>query len=229
VTLVDQRGEMGGTMSLAAKMRSTPDFHRFLDWSEAELNRLGVTRTFGNRYKPGTFAAVGDATGGVPVLPDVVGADLTRVQDIRTWLSSGSPELESCVIWGADAAGMAAADTLATRGTAVLLLGAEPEIAPESGRRAKILAVPRLRSNPEVRIVLGVQVVEITDDKVGVRAADGADTWLDAPGPFLVSQGLRASPDGPARPAAVTGPAATIRQAVTAGHRVAAEVAAALR
>ena len=113
---------------------------------------------------------------------------------------------------------MAVADTLAARGVAVLLLGAEKEIAPESGRRAKILAVPRLLNQPKVRIRLGVEVLEITADRI--RTDRG---WLDAPGPVLVSAGT-----APARTLAgatvSTGSPRTIRQAVAAGRQAAAEL-----
>jgi 2,4-dienoyl-CoA reductase-like NADH-dependent reductase (Old Yellow Enzyme family) len=215
VKLADDHDAVGGNMRLAASMTSTPDFHRFLDWSAAELDRLGVTSVLGARVDATTLgnAVVVDATGEVPLLPDVPGVRLPRVQDIRAWLDSGLPDPESCVVWGADGVGMSVADTLAARGTAVLLLGAESEIAPESGRRAKILAVPRLQSNPDVHILLGVHLVEITDDKVRVRTADGTENWLDAPGPVLVSQGS----------------ASTIRHAVAEGRRIAAETVATLR
>jgi NADPH-dependent 2,4-dienoyl-CoA reductase/sulfur reductase-like enzyme len=184
VTLVDDHDELGGAMRLAAKMTSTPDFHRFLDWSATELDRLGVTRALGQRYEPGP-ATVVDATGGVPVVPDVAGIDLARVHTLRAWLYSGAPDPARCVIWGADTAGMATADTLASRGVAVVLVGAEAKIAPDSGRRAKILAVPRLRANPRVRISLETEVREITDGRV--RLSNG---WLDAPGLLLISQGV---------------------------------------
>jgi 2,4-dienoyl-CoA reductase-like NADH-dependent reductase (Old Yellow Enzyme family) len=223
VTLIDEHDELGGAMRLAAKMTSTPEFHRFLDWSAAELERLDVTLTLGKRHEPGTGTPVIDATGGVPVPPNVEGGNLDRVHDLRAWLYSAPPDPRECVVWGADTAGMAVADTLASRGVAVLLIGAEQEIAPDSGRRAKILAVPRLRSHPGVRISLGLDVLEITAGKV--RVADG---WLDAPGLVLVSQGI-----APARrlvgAVATTGLPRSIRQAVAAGRRAAAEVAANLR
>jgi hypothetical protein len=106
---------------------------------------------------------------------------------------------------------MSVADTLAARGTRVLLVGPEPAIAPESGRRAKILAVPRLEANPDVRIVLDSRIVEAESpgtDAGRVRVVGPAgEQWLDAPGPLLVSRGvvpLSATVDLPGREAALT-------------------------
>lgn len=87
---------------------------------------------------------------------------------------------------------MSVADTLAARGTAVLLLGPQEAIAPESGRRAKILAVPRLQANPRVRIRLNTVIEEYDGTRLRVSGPDcpPAGEWLDAPGPLLVSRSV---------------------------------------
>jgi 2,4-dienoyl-CoA reductase-like NADH-dependent reductase (Old Yellow Enzyme family) len=217
VTLVDEHSEIGGAMRLAARMTSAPEFHRFLGWSAAELDRLGVRLALGQRWEPDTTTLV-DATGGIPVVPKVEGIGLPRVHSLRTWLYAGTPDPRECVIWGADMAGMAAADTLASRGVAVILVGEQPEIAPETGRRAKILAIPRLLSNPDVRVVLETEVREITDTRV--RLSNG---WHDAPGPLLISHGITPT-DALPEAVATTGPASAIGQAVAAGRRAAVHV-----
>jgi hypothetical protein len=87
---------------------------------------------------------------------------------------------------------MSVADTLADRGTAVLLIGPQAALAPESGRRAKILAVPRLEGNPRVRIRLQSTIEEYDGGRVrisGPGVAPGGE-WLDAPGPLLVSRSV---------------------------------------
>jgi hypothetical protein len=88
---------------------------------------------------------------------------------------------------------MSLADTLADRGTAVLLVGPEDVLAPESGRRAKILAVPRLEQNPRVRIRLGATIEEYDGGRIRISGTsrNGAGSeWLDAPGPLLVSRSV---------------------------------------
>jgi hypothetical protein len=74
----------------------------------------------------------------------------------------------------------------------MLLIGPQEALAPESGRRAKILAVPRLEANPRVRIRLGSTIEEYDGGRVrisGQGLAPGGE-WLDAPGPLLVSQSV---------------------------------------
>ncbi|MGI8305910.1 FAD-dependent oxidoreductase [Saccharopolyspora hattusasensis] len=224
VTVLEATPELGGQFALATRMTSTPDFHRFLDWSRAELERLGVD------VRPGVAADVGDlgalacseradgivvAIGGA--LPEL-GLRVTGrgagdgVADIRAWLAerpdllSGNAAPEAVTIWGADSVAMAVADTLAARGTRVLLIGPEPVLAPESGRRAKILAAPRLAASPNVRMLLDSRIVEAAPGRVRVVAPDG-ERWHDAPGPILVSRGvvpLGASVDREGREAALS-------------------------
>lgn len=225
VTLLEAGERIGGQFALAAGMRPTPDFHRYLDWNHAELARLGVDVRLGGAVDgPADARGLGAlarehgadgivvATGGARPEPDfrIPGAEAggtpgepahDGVLDVRDWLA-GRPEVldgtdgvpEAVTIWGADSVAMSVADTLAACGTRVLLIGPEQVIAPESGRRAKILAVPRLKANPDVRIMLDSRIVEA--EAPGTPAGrvrvvgPGGEQWLDAPGPVLVSRGV---------------------------------------
>ncbi|GAA3284482.1 FAD-dependent oxidoreductase [Paenarthrobacter aurescens] len=217
VTLMDDGVRPGGQFALAERMKSTPDFHRFADWSTAENERLGVEVRLGahvDTSDAGALArgfgadAVVIATGGVRPAPGFVGGDSPRVSDIREWLAA-HPEVldvhpedpdggpsgsagsvpEAVTIWGADSVAMSVADTLAARGTAVLIVGPQETMAPESGRRAKILAVPRLEANPKVRIFLSSTIEEFDGARVRVNHS-GVEEWLDAPGDLLVSRSV---------------------------------------
>lgn len=213
VTLLDAGEDVGGQFRLAAHMKSTPDFIRFLEWSSSELVRLGVDIRRGAAVNACGLAALVRAehadgaviaTGGTQPEPGFrasgSGAE-DGVVDVRAWLAehlaflTGSePGPRNVTIWGADSVAMSVADTLAARGTHVLLVGPEPVLAPESGRRAKILAVPRLETNRNVRILLDSRIVEVvrpgrTDCRVRVVGPEG-ERWLDAPGPVLVSRGV---------------------------------------
>ncbi|WP_105035912.1 oxidoreductase [Cryobacterium aureum] len=239
VTLIDRDNSNGGSLARAALMRSTPDFHLFLNWSDQELRRLHVTRVTADahaddqRNTDGTVVAIG----GIGAALTIPGMAADHVHDIRDWLNHQFQESnlpEAVTIWGANAVGMSVADTLASLGVHVLLLGAETEIAPESGRRAKILAVPRLRANPQVRIELGVSLNRIDQDAVQICRDGGAAEWINAPGPLLVSQGIQDADFGPVQAGATPvrvvrshpeGASSTIRFAVSAGRDAAAELA----
>jgi 2,4-dienoyl-CoA reductase-like NADH-dependent reductase (Old Yellow Enzyme family)/thioredoxin reductase len=212
VTVLDDGARPGGQFALAERMKSTPDFHRFAEWSAAENARFGI------EVRLGTHADINDvgalargagadavilATGGFRPAAAFTGGDSANVADVREWLAmrpealDGGEVPEAVTIWGADSVAMSVADTLAARGTAVLLVGPQEVIAPESGRRAKILAVPRLQENPRVRIRLGATIEEYDGARIRISGpgiagrpeSDGSE-WLDAPGPLLVSRSV---------------------------------------
>ncbi|MFP3462228.1 FAD-dependent oxidoreductase [Arthrobacter globiformis] len=212
VTVLDGGARLGGQFALAEQMKSTPDFHRFTDWSAAENERLGIDVRLGRRVDPGDVAAlvretgadaVVLATGGSRPAAGFPGAELPGVTDVRDWLAahpevlnsdgSGGGAPDAVTIWGADSVAMSLADTLASRGTAVLLVGPQEVLAPESGRRAKILAVPRLEQNPRARIRLGATIEEYDGGRIRIartsRDCSGSE-WLDAPGNLLVSRSV---------------------------------------
>lgn len=195
VLLVEERAEIGGQYRLAARLPSRPEFGRLLDWYGAELERLRVEVALSTRADAALAEriapdAVVIATGSVGTTPDIPGIDLPRVADLREWLdrSPPVPDEQTVTVWGADRTGVAAADVLAGQGARVLLLGAQPDLAPEAGRREKILVVPRLRANRRVRIELGATLEAIEPDRLLV-GREGAREWQEISGPVLVSQG----------------------------------------
>jgi len=139
--------------------------------------------------------AVVVATGGLGAAPPIPGIDSPRVADLRTWLASppAVPDDRTVTVWGADRVGVAAADFIAAGGARLLLIGAQPELAPEAGTREKILAVPRLRSNPKVRVALETTLEAIEPERLLVGHA-GAREWIEVSGPVLVSQGTVPTP-----------------------------------
>lgn len=231
VTLRESRNRIGGRLALAATMKSTPDFGRMLAWSAEELERLGVSLQLGVESDTLDGDTVIAATGGTPATVSVTGTQATPLVDATEWLATSdrATPLPACTIWGADTIGMTLADTLAAEGTAVLLIGSECEIAPRSGRRGKILAVPRLRTNPAVRIHLDVELLQVADGRVRVRETGASESqWLDAPGPVLVSQGTRAAETSYGDVAGEATGTDTIRDAILSGYDVARKVAARL-
>lgn len=244
VKLLEQSGRIGGEMAVAAAMKSTPDFHRFLDWSEAENHRLGIDVRLNTSMAAAGLDqwhpdAVVLALGGRKPAVNIAGAGTGQVMDIRQWIDRyGTAEApEAVIIWGADTVAMSVADSLAAAGTGVLMLGDQDTIAPGSGRRAKILAVPRLMNNPRVRVVLSCHLMARQGSKVLIRDDDG-ERWLDAPGPLLISQGV--DPNEPAvragadlltvQAGSMTGDApATISNATKSGYDAAQRVAGQLK
>lgn len=199
VTLSDRAEQIGGAMAAAATMDSTPDFRRYLSWANHELGRLGVRISLRDSGTPSDVDAILLATGNPPVP-----SERAPATDVQSWLAAGGLDdvtngrVDQVTILGADAVAMSLADTLATRGARVRVIGPQSEMAPESGRRAKILAVPRLAANTAVDIRLGAMVVDAAEGSLLVQDASGTSEWVDAPGPVLASLGVLPCAAGPA-------------------------------
>jgi 2,4-dienoyl-CoA reductase-like NADH-dependent reductase (Old Yellow Enzyme family) len=200
VTLVEAQSQVGGQYRIAAQLPSRAEFGRLLDWYVAELERLKVDLRLSTRADAGLVDllapdAVVVATGGVGAAPPIPGIDSPRVADLRDWLAGppAVPGEQTVTVWGADRVGVAAADFIAAGGARLLLIGAQPELAPEAGTREKILAVPRLQSNPRARIELETTLEAIEPERLLVGHA-GAREWIEVSGPVLVSQGTVPTP-----------------------------------
>lgn len=196
VTLWERETTLGGQFRLASGLHEYPGYHRILDWYEEELVELGVdvqlkTEADADMIMASNPDAVVVATGGTGVLPKIPGIDQPRVIEVRDWLLAGSPDLgdQPHVVWGADREGVAVADELAHRGKYVRIIGAQEALAPDVGRRAKILVVPRLTQHPDVELHLEARVQEIGETTLVIVRGDDR-TVLQAPGPVLVSQGV---------------------------------------
>lgn len=205
VTVLDAGTRLGGDFAQAELMKSTPDFHRFTSWAAEESQRLGIQIQLGTAVDTARLDRLAVehqadtivlATGGIRPEQSFAGAGGPLVSDVRAWLQAHQgildgtePAPAALTIWGTDSVAMSVADSLADRGTAVLLVGPQEVIAPEAGRRAKILAAPRLQANPAVRIRLDSRIAEFADGLLRIVGPHGEE-WLDAPGELLVSRSV---------------------------------------
>lgn len=196
VRLFDRQDQLGGEFRLAASLHEYPEYHRIIDWYGYELERLRVDVNLGTEVTAESLVedpadVVIVATGGEGVLPAVEGIGLARVHEIRSWLAAGKPDLGEDVhfVWGADREGVAVADELVQQGKTVAIVGGQHDLAPDVGRRAKILVVPRLKAHPRVSIHLDSRVLAIEAERM-LTVAGERERWLDGSGPILVSQGV---------------------------------------
>ncbi len=238
VTLFERESELGGDFRLAAGLHEYPRYHLILDWYEHALEEVGVTVARECEVDAAALVS-GDpdvivlATGGYAPLPDIPGIDLERVVEIRDWMRVGKRDLgdEVHVVWGADREGVAVADELLRRGRKVLIVGGQHDLAPDVGRRAKALVIPRLRESPAVEVLLLARVLAIEPRRLLIRGPDRADRWREVSGPVLVSQGV--SPDtrlqDELRRCGAEIPAIAVGEAAGEGGHVATALAAGLR
>ncbi|MCV2489209.1 FAD-dependent oxidoreductase [Geodermatophilus sp. YIM 151500] len=194
VDLYDERPETGGDFALAARLHAYPEYARIVEWYRAELADLGVAVHTRVRVGPGTFAgrvpdAVVLATGGAGSAPDLPGAGTRPTRDVRDFLLAGDPAPEAVTVYGGDREAAAVADDLLRRGSRVVLVCPQPQLAPDVGRRAGILLLPRLAAAARLTTHLGATVVRVEAARLLLRNGTG-EHWVDAPGELLVSHGV---------------------------------------
>lgn len=198
VALFERRHQLGGQLALASSLHEYPEYGRILDWYTTELGRLHVDVFLGVdidaeaiRNREGEVVVL--ATGATGYLPTIKGIDDPRVVDVREWIIRGRCIVPGAThtVWGADREAIAVADDIANRGGRVLLVGATDELAPDVGRRAKILVVPRLLGHLGVDVRLGTNIVEITKSTINLVTAGTLESKT-VMGPVLVSQGVAA-------------------------------------
>ena len=194
VEVFESRRYLGGDFALASRLHEYPEYGRLIDWYAGELAELDVSVNLGAPVTPGVVAGWTDAdavvlaTGGrgyPPELPD----DQREVVELHSWLARERDAPSHAVVYGADRDGAALADDLAAHGTRVTLVGPQPTIAPDVGRRAKIVLVPRLLAHLRVRCVLDAKIVGVEANRLFV-GGPGGEEWVDAPGPVIVSMGV---------------------------------------
>ena len=197
VTVLERADAIGGELRLAAVLRAYPHHHEILEWYERTLAELGVAVRLRARADAGALLderpdAIVLATGGEATAAEVPGAGLERVVEVRRWIERGKPDLgtQLHIVWGADRDGVAVADELLAMGRRVLVIGPQPDLAPEAGRRARLLVVRRLREEPRAECLLEHDVVAIERERLAVRGSGGQQRWLEHAGPILISRGV---------------------------------------
>lgn len=196
VDLRERAERLGGQFALASSLHEYPEYGRILDWYAHEVRRLRVDVSLGVDVDADAIGrsdadVIVLATGATGYLPDIEGIGLPRVVDVREWIRGGRRIVPgpTHTVWGTDREAIAVADDIATRGGRVLLVGANEELAPDVGARAKILVVPRLLDHPAVEVRLATNVVGITGSTLVIESAGSRETKA-VMGLVLVSQGV---------------------------------------
>ncbi|MGV9711689.1 oxidoreductase [Gordonia sp. NPDC003424] len=194
VEIFDRREYPGGDFALAAELHEYPEYRRILDWYIAELADLDVPLHLGADVTADTLRGRGHdaivlATGGRGPAVELSGADTRTVRDIRDFLRDKSTPPAGITIFGADREAAAVADDLVVKGTRVVMIAPQAQIAQDVGRRAKIVMLPRLSASVALTAHLSATVTRVAADRVEIRD-DAGTRWIDAPGELLISHGI---------------------------------------
>lgn len=194
VELFDERDRLGGDFVLASTLHEYPEYGQIVQWYLAELADLDVSCHLGTSVDArslaaGNFDAIVLATGGRGPAIQLPGSDARRIRDVREFLLSGDPAPEAITIFGADREAAAVADDLLQRGTTVVMVGPQEQIAHDVGRRGKIVLLPRLAASAGLTTYLSSIVTRVERDRVEIRTG-GRTRWVDASGEMLTSHGI---------------------------------------
>lgn len=187
VTLLEASDRAGGQMNLLVQNTRRKEMIGIIEWRLAELERLGVTiryNCFADAQEVLALAPdiVVVATGGLPQMPDISGAELA----MSSWdiLSGAAKPTGRVLVYddGGAHAGMSAAEMLARSGAVVELVTPERFFAPDMGGMNH---VPYMRAFHQTgtRITINTRVTGIArqGNQLSVKlGSDFAPGWSDS-------------------------------------------------
>jgi 2,4-dienoyl-CoA reductase-like NADH-dependent reductase (Old Yellow Enzyme family) len=190
VTLIEAGPRAGGQVALLVANPRRREMWGIIDWRLAEIDRLGVAQRYNLAAEADDITALAPdvvviATGGVPQLPEVAGAELA----VTPWdVLSGAARLSGEVLVYDDNgahSGLSAAEVLARAGARVEIASPERMFAPEVGG---LNLVPYLRAFHEtgVRITPAVRVTALTRAGNRIAVTLGSDYTAAPVGTRLV-------------------------------------------
>jgi 2,4-dienoyl-CoA reductase-like NADH-dependent reductase (Old Yellow Enzyme family)/thioredoxin reductase len=199
VDLYDERATLGGDFALAARLHEYPEYASIVQWFLDELTDLEVgchtdTTVDAAMLADRDYDAIVLATGGRGYPPDLPGAQTRTVRDVRDFLAAGEPAPPAVTIYGADREAAAVADDLLQRGSRVVLIGPQEQIAQDVGRRGKIVLLPRLAAAEKLTTYTSSTVTRVERDTLVIATGDHEHV-IDAPGELLVSHGVEPRAD----------------------------------
>ena len=149
VTLVEQKGHLGGQFHLASLPPGKEEIKVFLQYLGGQLKKLGVKIFLNQEMSPEKVAQIDAeviilASGGTPQKPQIPGVERENV--LTAWEALMNPEKvgEKVLVVGAGAVGAETAEFLADRGREVTLIEMAKEIALDEQRVNRKLLLRRL-------------------------------------------------------------------------------------
>jgi NADPH-dependent 2,4-dienoyl-CoA reductase/sulfur reductase-like enzyme len=184
--MLEAADRAGGQVNLLAANPRRREMIGIVDWRLAELERLGVDLRFNVFAEAEDVLALAPdivvvATGGLPQMPEMVGADLA----VSSWdLIAGDARASGRVLIyddGGGHAGMTAAEIAARAGAAVELISPERFFAPDMGGMNHAPYMTAFQK-AGVRITINTRVTAIRRDGnqlVAVLGSDFAPGWAE--------------------------------------------------
>jgi 2,4-dienoyl-CoA reductase (NADPH2) len=227
VTLFEKDNALGGQLRAASIPPGKAEWHGFVAYQTAELERLGVEVKLGVAVDRKMVLAADPealilATGAVPWLPPVEGLDpATATTAVDVLLGQKPLDAATVIVVGGGLVGCETAEFLVEQGKQVTILEMLPEVGADIGPFNRRFVLNRLE-DIDVRCVTGAKVAALSPNGVVLETGDQleADAVIFATGtvcddrllgelnglvPVLLSVGDCTNPRGRVRQAVATG------------------------
>ena len=168
VTVCEKKDRLGGQWNLAFVPPGKDDFRWVIDWRVDQINKLqNVTVQTDCEVTPETIAAIAPdvtivATGSIPVIPAIPGAQTDRVTTAHAVLEGKELQGRHIAVIGGGATGCETAHHLATQGKNVTIIEALPDIGTDEMPARKVWLTQQL-AKKEVVVSTNTTVDEISE------------------------------------------------------------------
>ncbi len=175
VTLFEKDAELGGQIRWASKPRYDQEFSQTARYRIHEVKRTGVKVQLGkevtladvNAFKPDVVVV---ATGAVPFVPAIPGADKPFVATSFEILSGKKTVGKKSLVLGGKREGLAVAEFLTENGSGVTIVEVNPALGSDLGGVRQWVTVDRIKANSAITTRLKSTVERIEDDGVVIQS-----------------------------------------------------------
>jgi 2,4-dienoyl-CoA reductase-like NADH-dependent reductase (Old Yellow Enzyme family)/thioredoxin reductase len=196
VTIFEKGRKLGGQLIAASTPSFKQDYRKLLEYYRRQLRELGVTVELGKEVDEGFIEGTQPevvivATGGVPRIPEIPGADLPNVAGTEEVLLGSKIVGENVVVAGGGLLGSDVAWFLAGEGKQVTVIGKKNQVAASLNPVCKIRLFEAF-DKFGVKTVTNSVITEITEGTVTLTHASGTKKIIEADN-VVIAMGYRSN------------------------------------
>jgi len=196
VTLCEKDSAFGGQWNLAAIPPGKDQFNEVVNWRLHELQKMdNVTLKLNTTVTPEYVKALEPniaivATGSVPVIPPIPGADKDNVVNVPDTLTGKANLGKNVAVIGGGACGVETANYLLDQGKKVTVVEMLPEIARDEKFARKVFILESL-AKKGAKVAVSSPVKKITWDNELIISKNGTDESLGKFDSFVLALGVK--------------------------------------
>lgn len=164
VTLYEKEKKLGGQVKIAAKVPYKGEMISIIDHLSQQVRKMGIKVVLGEEVmvpliKKASPEVIIIATGSVPLIPEIKGANQDTLTSVREILAGEKRVGKKVMIIGGSSAGLETAEFLADKGKEVVVIEEKEEVAQSMEPRGRFLLLQRLEKKG-VKILKNAKVRE---------------------------------------------------------------------